>query len=544
MQIDSLTVCITSFRRSFHLRRALESLAVASIRRVAIAAIEPDKEVLKVIEAGRKMSQWLSYDVRVVQEDVGCNQTWLLAAMASRSERVVLLHDDDLLTPAFGEAYEKTIGPAIDAGVGFASWRARVQFDDGKTIGTDYWTGGTREMRSEELLKIVAQRGRLSLSPVISVLDRKTIIAACKESEQCLLHNDCLERPGMLLGTEIVVYMRHIESFPRWLYVNQVLSHYGSHDGSGTVRAEKSGDLKPLTRGYDRARTQSEQPRPRMKPKFLLVHSVYDPSDPDERARIAAARYSWDFLFGQWEFIELPVRPEDLARDARVLGEKAPIPFVRDLFNYAKSFAMPEDIIVYCNADIGLVTHAADRIGEGIRAGHGVTVCPRRVFPTNFSGPPPKRLYKNLLNLRTDGGFDVMAFTVDWWNKHSAQMPDMLLGREAWDTVFRAIAEESHNPQHTGFDFRGEFSPVYTDNVCWHKEHVSPWQKERRTSPGQQHNRALALKFFSSRDNRQMVSQLSDNPIQEVVERPYVNRQPQTVRVRMGGKFVDLTTQH
>lgn len=509
--LDGLTVCVTNFRRPAFLNRALTSCRNAGIRRITVATSEPSPEVLSVLESHK--DGWLSFDYRVVKEDIGCNSTWMLAAYAARTSRVLLLHDDDVLHPEFGAAYESVIAPALDKGVGFASWRANVLYMDGHTEPCEYWRGETRVAPTSELAKILANC--LTHSPVISVLDRETVIHACKESEQTLVENESLQRQGMLLGTELVVYLRHVEKFKTWLYVDQILSSYGSHPQSGTIAEfnKGAGATKALRDGYELAKKQCLNSPPAYAPRLLLVHSEYAPRSPDEARRIELARDSWDYHFNNCDVIEVPVRNEDLTRTGADIGDK-PLPYCRDLFDIACRYAMPEDIVVYVNRDIGLTTMAVERLLAGVSRGSGVTVCPRRMlYPRKY------RAYKSVTNCKHDGGFDVMAVTPRWWHDNRDDMPDMLIGREAWDTVFRTLAEERADEAgllaHVS-STRAEWvnSKAYTDDVCWHEPHDATWSLERTTNPGQKHNRKMARAFFLGRKNVGLVK-LIDSGVNE-----------------------------
>lgn len=506
--LDNLTVCVTNFRRPEFLDRCLNSVRVAGCRRVVVASVEPSEEVMKIIDVHRD-DGWLTYDVATVKDDIGCNDTWQLAAYHARTRRIIILHDDDMLNAGFGKAYTEIIGPTMDRENCFATWRADLVYTDGSHKPTEFWSGPTRLSKSAELMRFLSKRHQLSLSPVISVLDRQTVIHACKEAAQTLLHPECHLHQGMLLGTEIVVYMRHVQVFSKWLYVDQILSHYGSHDGSGTIAAEKSGDLATLWRGYDRARTQAEGAKPVMKPKIIFTYYDNHTTDPDEIHRNSVARTTWDFQFSQGDMIELPLRLTDLGRTSTDIGDTRCVPYVRDCFDWGVVHAMPEDIVVYCNRDIGLTATAAARILAGVERGRGVTCCPRR-----WIHPKPGRIYKDLVSCRPDGGFDAFAMTPEWWVKFKMKMPDMLIGREAWDTVFRNLAEEwaDNRPRIsviTGDPAQWARSKAYTDHVAYHKTHLSNWIAERLTSPGQKLNRSLAYKFFLNRNNMDLVRQLT-----------------------------------
>lgn len=500
--LDNLTVCITSFRRGKYLERAIASCEAAGIRRIAIAAVEPDQEVLAVISRFDDPKRWLSFDVATLPVDVGCNNTWMLAAYRSRTERIIVLHDDDVLTPEFGPTYLKTIAPIMDSGIGLASWRANHLFDDGTTHVTEYWSGPSRVMPSKELNAVVARYGTLSLSPVVSVLNRTVTIRACKEAAATLTHNDCLHRPGMLLGTEILVYLRHIKAFPNWLYVDQLLSMYGHHEDSGTVALEKTGNLAPLVKGYDRARSQGlMNGPPTPKPKLIFVHSLYCPDDSDELRRIENAKRSWDFHFASFEAIELAIHPANV-RNGDLYGDERPTAHIRDLLDAGAAMAMPEDLVVFSNSDIALTVDAPARLIAGVERGKGVTICPRR----NMENPVPGRLYRTVKNCRVDGGMDVIAMTPAWWEEFRTELPDMLIGREAWDLCLRTLAEEwaDGGGLRSGISVQPEEwwrSRAYADDVCWHEPHASFWKVERKANPGGAHNRKLARAFFEARNN-------------------------------------------
>jgi hypothetical protein len=340
-------------------------------------------------------------------------------------------------------------------------------------------------MPSHHLLKVVDAKGQLSLSPVVSVLNRAVLIHACKEAGDCLTKNDSLLRPGMLLGTEILVYMRHIQHFKRWLYLDNVLSFYGSHEGSGTVQAQNTNREAVLIKGYDIARLQAKSAPPQPRPRVLLAYSDYEPQDEQTEARIDMADRSWEFHFAQSDFIEVPYKSEGL-------------PKIRDILDHACSMALPEDIVAYANADAGLTTLAYELIVAGVARGNGVTCCGERNMK-----PEPGIFYKDVTHCKSRGGIEVIAMTPQWWKLHREKMPDMLIGREAWDTVFATLAEEwadGHAIADIGNTDLWPASKAHTDNVCWHEEHFGNWQNNRMSEEGR-YNRELARAFFTERGN-------------------------------------------
>lgn len=502
--IDTLCACVTSFKRTWHLERCINSIHAAGIRRISIAASEPTPEVIAVIYKAKTLG-WDRYQVVTTASDVGCNQTWMLAAYHADRDRIVLLHDDDVLLPEFGKAYTEKISPLMDSGVGGASWRANHLHDDGTRSETEWWVGPTRVMQSSELHRFMSRFGSLSLSPIVSVLDRTTTIRACKEAEATLTHNECLERPGMLLGTEVLVYLRHWKAFPNWFYLSELLSLYGYHDGSGTIAREKSGNIIPLTRGYDRARVQGIMKLPPSpKPKAIFVHGfVGSDLRTEEIFRIQKAQSTWAWHFANGDAIEKAMKQEDLKRTSADLGDDHPVGYLKDYLDAGASMALPEDVIVYTNSDIGWTTEGISKIISGVERGRGVTVCPRRKYPN-----PPSRMVRTAKNCVVDGGMDAIGVSPRWWEMVRDAIPDFLLGREAWDLCFRTFAEEwadgpnlisriSCNPDEW------LLSRAYTDDVIWHEPHLSYWISSRATNKGGAYNRTLAREFFKIRKSVQ-----------------------------------------
>ncbi len=468
--LDGLTACITSFERPERLANCIKSIVDAGISRITVS--NPSRE-----------------------EDYGTNNSWLISAYRAQTKRILLIHDDDLLDPAFGEAYETVIGPCLDRrDAGFASWNAELQYDDGTRAPAPYFVGASTVMPSRHFADVILQRGARTFSPCVSVFNRTVLIRACKEAGEALTMNASLERPGMLLGSEILVYLRHCQAFRRWLHLDRVLSYYGHHAGSGTVIHQENHTEKVMVAGYDLARDQGLCKPPAPTPRIILVHSVYTPNSPDIKSRQEIAQRSWAWHFQTAEFIDCP----------HVASE---MPTIRTLLDYGCLFALPEDIVVYANADTGLSTHAYERIVAGVARGNGVTCLGHHTVQESITRP-----IKNLTHLKRPGGIDMVAMTPQWWNLHREKMPDMYIGREAWDSVFAVLAEEWADGRAAPEVSRSENwegSRAHTANVAWHKDHYSEWQERRTTEDKQLYNRKLAREFFAARGNDYMVKILA-----------------------------------
>jgi hypothetical protein len=413
------------------------------------------------------------------------------------------------LAPGFGAAYESKIAPRLDeTGVGMASWYAHFIDPDGSRSPCEEWRfGATGVKPSKELILRIAQGGRCSMSPILAIFDRETTIHACKEAAETLgSHPDCLQRPGMLLGTELVVYIRNAERAPSWLYVDEVLSLYGRHPESGSIRALNTpGGLDRIVRGYDRARqlALNGKPPPPPRPKIILVTSKRTSPARDASRRLTTALSSRRFLFEEFDAIELTI---PMRRFKRSLAE---FPYVRDLFDVGVSHAMPEDVVFYCNDDVGLTIEAPRRIYAGVERGLGATACPRRRYDNPHNHP----LVRSVKNCECDGGMDGFAVTPAWWAANREKFPDMIIGREWWDAIFGFVIEEAagEGPHVNGLPSPEIWwsSKAYTDDVVWHEPHPASWYALRavKSDPGY-YNRALALEFMEARGNKYCVDAL------------------------------------
>lgn len=498
---NALTVCITNHGRAEYLDRAIHSCADAGIEHVVVASMEPDDAVASVIKRWqRTRPNWIVWTSLAV--DAGVNELWLQAVYRSRTEYVIVLHDDDYLSPDIVREYREKIVPAFERGAGFASWRGRVVNSDGTEEAAEYFEQPTGIYDSKQLEKVLLTDSRMSLSPIVSVLRRSVLIDALKEAQANLNGPNNYLHPTMLLGTEIIAYLRHCSAFEQWFFLGKVLSFYGAWSGSGTIKAQNEGQTDVVKHGYNLARRYFRANRAmpeRINPRIIFVYSDYKAHDSDEKRRMDFAHSSWVPHFESGAMLDFPVLDGQLRRSSANLGDWRPVPYVRDLIEHGMSMAMPNDIVVLSNRDVILTTEAHTRILEGVQRGKGAAPAVRR----NTRGQPPRAFLNSARCCHPDTGFDLFAFTPAWWRDNEHKVPDMLLGREAWDSVMRTLMNEA-----AGAETR-------MDDVFYHELHHSYWTGERVTNPGQLHNRALALQFFKRIGDEWMIQMLSvSNPEQ------------------------------
>lgn len=387
----------------------------------------------------------------------------LNALYHAKTKRVVLLETEDSMKPEFQESYETIIGPCLDKwDAGFATWSL---------------AGPSIVVPSDQLLKFYEKKGKNPIPFGISVLNRVIAIRALKEGQDALTTNNSLELPGNRIGIEILAYMRHVQVFKRWLCLDKRLSSTDRFEPVHVSNPEAEGNLLAYTQGLCRP--------PEAKPRIILVYSDFSPKDNEAQVRQTYAKDSWFIHFEDASIIPFPYVSKE-------------IPTLKEILDYAAKYALPEDIICYANTDAGLVASAVERIVAGVCRGNGVTCCAKREVTNN------QRAYKTLTDYKMPGGVELIAMTPSWWNRHRDLMPDMFIGREAWDAVFMHLAEEWADGRALAGICNTDLyhtSKAHTDNVCWHVEHPSYWERNRH-DPMNVHNRELARQFFAARNKK------------------------------------------
>lgn len=202
-----------------------------------------------------------------------------------------------------------------------------------------------------------------------------------------------------------------------------------------------------------------------------VVH-VYDAS-PEEQQRNEGARPTWNAAAradGDWTIVEHTLGN---ARSSAEIGDRRPVPYIRDLFDFAAKWAADSDILVLANADIHLVPSAGAMIRQAIRRG-GCAYAWRITLPAEQLTLDQKKLAA----IRTDFGIDLFACSKSWWLAIREQYPDFFLGCTGWDVVMRKLMDRSSPAPAI-------FPPIY----C-HAAHESFW-KIHRSNPAQVHNQKL-----------------------------------------------------
>lgn len=485
MNLPELTIVVTSFRRPARLRKCLESLVAAGVQRVVVSASGCTQQEAKVCdEFEGKLNITRSFRTG----DLGCNETWLRGVTLATTRYVLIMHDDDWLLPEFGREYVSNIYPQLNRGVGFATWRGKVVSDVNEEDDKVGCLRGETRVAGTSVVTKTLLGPVTSPSPVISVFRREIAIRTLRECERAFTDQKHFTRPNMMVGNDLMLYLRHAEQFDSWFFLDKVLTAHGGHDGSETAKNQRTvASINKFVGRYDAARQYFCSVRMwhvPPSPKIFHVFTEYKPTERGAKRRQDFAKATWQAMQFFGTVTALPV-PDGMFRTSKAtIGDHRPLPYLRDMLDYAASFALPEDIIMLTNDDICFVPGAEDKILAEFASGANSCYGWRR----NFLFP----LKHQLKDIRTgieDGGVDLIAFRRDIWRQHRESFPDFILGCEAWDYVYRLLIPELNGGR-----------PGLHD-LIYHEFHDPVWRRDkiRATNVGQKFNRALARNFFKRR---------------------------------------------
>ena len=224
----------------------------------------------------------------------------------------------------------------------------------------------------------------------------------------------------------------------------------------------------------------------RQPPVIRHVYSPWTDAGAEDAARCDRALQTWlDAMRGcPSPSILLPFTHRQ-ERSAARIGD-ADLPYVRDMIDGQTRhdsdigtpfLMMDRDILLLTNSDLCLAADAHHVIRHALRRRNAVYG--HRVEATN--GPETHRSHEELRGRARYRGLDWFAFRAGWWRRHGRElMPDMILGRQAWDWALARIVDA------TG----GECLDDRT--IAWHEQHKASWKVDRMGKAGNLANLRLA----------------------------------------------------
>lgn len=221
-----------------------------------------------------------------------------------------------------------------------------------------------------------------------------------------------------------------------------------------------------------------------------IFHCVerHNEFNPPDKQRKTVAWKSWDDLYVQG--IVVPCHYWKYARDARQIGDKRPLPFLKDVMKAGMDQAGPGDIILWTNDDILLHPTLPKALLDHISK-HGACTSQRRDFGVL---PPPGAPIEIFARGNRHMGRDLFAASKAWLEKHWDEIPDFILGASDFDLCLAALVRLEFGILTTRQNVEQILSPAeLPPGYVAHQKHSAFWNRADNvnTAPSQMHNRRL-----------------------------------------------------
>jgi hypothetical protein len=447
--MSKLATIITTFKRPQYLQRAIDSTIAffGSEHEIIVSSAGYNGEDIEICKDKARLVSYKG-------DPGGCNSLWLRGVYQTDAEFIHILHDDDY----YNELEKDNFNLALDClqeGV-IPLWDGLTHFEsNGYEHRIRHLIQDYGDLPSIEASKHLQQFGGLTISPICTLLHRETALNTLKRAE--VLLKDCSSRKGMMIGNDLWLHLTNFQKFNKVRYFENMFTVFGHHDGS-----ETAANGNALIKYYDMARNIWKNGGNTNKPNAIhLVHGEMYPLA--QRAKnINEVKYDKE-----------TVRYEALPEIE--IDTQLHTPTINSLVEETCNKINNEDIIVYTNGDIILCDNFYVELkkefntcgwSHRINIGDELNIYPRRI---NYDLYP---------------GADLFAFTKNWWLQNKEFIPTLLIGYEAWDTVFM------HRMKFTGGkEIKG---------LSYHINHQSHWEQpqNRHSDNGQIFNRNAAKDYL------------------------------------------------
>lgn len=226
---------------------------------------------------------------------------------------------------------------------------------------------------------------------------------------------------------------------------------------------------------------------PRTLPRIVHVWADFrkdEHPDHENLRRMKLARESWEMEYaaapGRWLNVEFP---SGRTRSSREVGDTSPCPFVGDLVNYGVPYCRKDtDIIAWSNSDVSFAPGLTGNVLEK---------CERysAAFTHRWDFPKLAKPFVSESMIRRGKwypGSDAFFVTLGWWKANGRDYPEMIMGREHNDEVFRSLIKATAGVE------------CEIEAAVYHEKHKSFWDSQENfaTNPGNVWNRKLAKEWY------------------------------------------------
>lgn len=480
--VSDVTVVITNYQRPEMLWTAYQSCKSAKVQHIVISSSGANDAVDAIHKKISKDNPSVTITSR--KDDAGCNECWMRGVALTKTGYTTILHDDDFLLPE----YERIVSGLIKSD--FIHWDGNKHGPKGKIEGSyitrpDLPTG---QHPATFLLSHLLIPAVYTLSPVSGCFPTDHILKTLEECEKNFGSWAYL-RPTMMVGNDLLLWLRACEKFHNCYYSHTPMVSYGHWDGSASYDDCVNDRLKLLPI-YKAARSYFLNSCPK------IVHAVprYVPMEKKTIDRIQNAASSWDV--GYERGLVWPNHQWTWHRDSTSIHERKQTPFLKDVLKKAMECSTGNDMIAFTNDDTLVNVFFWFDAWHWLKT-HGAGCAFRRCINSSQEFQAFNYILKP--HGEVSPGRDAFFFTQEWLREHMDEIPDYVLGFGGWDSTLAMLIRLSagNTPKLSEFVEEHRSSEIGTRHI-YHVSHDPDWIHSKHM-PGNVHNRALTDKFFKER---------------------------------------------
>lgn len=479
---SEVTVVITNFKRPEMLLGSFKSCMDAKVEHIVVSSSGTNDAVRAVHK--RILEAKPSTVITSIDTDEGCNETWLRGARLVKTSRTTILHDDDLLLPAF----ERVVAGEFKQDV--IHWDGAKHGDNGVIPGLYVTNKQIQEgvHPVQLLLAFLTNTECYTLSPVCGNFPTSHVLAVLDECEK-RFDRSWMLRGKMMVGNDLMLWLRACEKLNTMYYSHTPFNSYGHWNGSTSYRDCVRNEMRLLplytkTRHYWLDNSAS------------IIHLVprYFCSDDQCNNRLRYAERTWDIAYSNG--LARRVDMWSYPRTSWSIGDKRQVPFLKDVLRYGMDQIGDQDVMVLTNDDT-LINQYFWCIARNTLMNRGAFASFRSNLLTYniedaFNYPQsPKRGY--------GPGRDAFAFKRSWLQEHLDEIPDYVLAHTDWDSTLAMLIRITNGCVPTAEDYCKEHPSSEIDSrFIGHLEHDAYWVQTPETV-GNKYNRKLSDEFFKTR---------------------------------------------
>lgn len=259
---SKISVVITNFKRYDKLSRCIDSVILNGLKNIVVSCSALEYDGICVLKNILKKYPFIK--VIYTKNDEGNNANWLVGVENAETDFVIVLHDDDFLSPKFAK-YKGIIEAKLGKEINHVYWAAQMYDYDNNQFGKVVYNNHGHDRRldyysAQQIMNVYGNKMKslYPISPVVQILHKQTAIDTLRECQNNFTKDIFFfPRKTMLIGNDIMLSLRNMEycisKNTAVLYIPDVLTFFGKWSESVTVMS-KTDRSKKMLKGYNATR--------------------------------------------------------------------------------------------------------------------------------------------------------------------------------------------------------------------------------------------------------------------------------------------------